>query len=172
MAELEEWRPVVGGDGWYEVSDLGRVRSWVGRGRRRRRELPHIMARRRAGAGYLKVDLSAPSPRQGPAYVHHLVLEAFVGRRPAGFECCHGTAGRSDNGVANLRWCSHAENMAEVTKAGTKHKGPLPPATVRSIRRDYALGSATYVDLAIAHGITANVVGRIVRRERYGWLTD
>jgi hypothetical protein len=79
----EKWRPVVGFDG-YDVSNMGRVRSRRFTGGE---VAPRMLTPSRlAPSGYLRVFLTRG--RRVPRYVHHLVLEAFVGPSP-----CEGADG-------------------------------------------------------------------------------
>lgn len=114
----EEWRPVVGYEGYYEVSDLGRVRS-VDRVSNIGRRLKGKAMKQTAGShGYLSVSLS----REGVVKVrtvHSLVLEAFVGARPEGMEGCHGPNGVGDNRLSQLRWDSRRENALDRVRHGT-----------------------------------------------------
>jgi hypothetical protein len=50
--------------------------------------------------------------------VDHMVLEAFVGPRPDGTECCHSNDIQSDNRLSNLRWATHRENCADRSLNG------------------------------------------------------
>lgn len=53
-----------------------------------------------------------------------LVLEAFVGPRPAGMKACHDNKGiRSDDHLRFLRWGTATENMADMRKHGTVRLG-------------------------------------------------
>ena len=119
--DVESWRPVVGWEGFYEVSSHGRVRSidrihhsragytQKYRGRMLRPNLTH---------GYWGVTLSRdtiPSTRK----VHHLVLEAFVGPRPEGMEACHINGIRNDARLSNLRWGTHSSNTLDQVRHGT-----------------------------------------------------
>ena len=113
----ERWRPVPAYAGYYEVSQLGRVRSLPRNDRRGRRVVggmrkPHI-----AASGYPCVTLHRDGSSQ-THYVHSLVLEAFVGPRPPGAEACHGEGGPSDNRVDNLRWDTHRENVLDIVRHG------------------------------------------------------
>jgi hypothetical protein len=121
MADQERWRPVVGYEGLYEVSDTGRVRS-LGRvdvlGRPR---APRLLTLQRDGEGYLKAVLT-PLGRNGVAAVtvqervNVLVLEAFVGPRPNGHDSCHENDIPDDNRLANLRWGTRSENHADAAR--------------------------------------------------------
>lgn len=113
----EEWRPVPGFEG-YEVSDLGRVRSVdriVTTRTGIRRYQGQMLAPTASREGYLKVNLG----RVKTAWVHRLVLAAFVGPCPEGQECCHNDGDPTHNKLSNLRWASHAENMLDRVRHGT-----------------------------------------------------
>lgn len=113
----ERWLPVVGYEGLYEVSDLGRVRlldRMVSGWRGLQHKLPGRLSRARSLSRgvYRKVALTkngvwALRP------IHQLVLEAFVGPRPEGMVCCHNNGIGGDNRLANLRWDTPASNTAD-----------------------------------------------------------
>ena len=64
-------------------------------------------------ARYVRVNLVRNGANVSCA-VHCLVLEAFVGPRPAGMEGCHyPDSDRTNNHVDNLRWDTHAENVRD-----------------------------------------------------------
>ncbi|WP_423203306.1 HNH endonuclease signature motif containing protein [Mycobacterium intracellulare] len=68
--------------------------------------------------GYLVVSVYA-GQRARQRYVHHLVLETFVGPRPPGQECRHLNGDRTDNRLCNLRWGTHSENQFDQVAHGT-----------------------------------------------------
>ncbi|ONI62639.1 hypothetical protein CSIV_14285 [Microbacterium sp. CSI-V] len=111
----ERWRPVVGYEGFYEVSDEGRVRGLDridARGWRIRGRLLSA-----TGARYRSVSLC----RDGVArtvQVHRLVLEAFVGPCPEGMEALHADDVKTHNALSNLRWSTHSDNMRDVVRNG------------------------------------------------------
>lgn len=113
----EEWRPVLGWEGYYEVSNQGRVKSVTRTtddgltiyGRLRQ---PAMQGR---GNPYWQVHLMRGG-RDAPFYrvaVHRLVLESFVGPCPPGMEACHNNGNGFDNRVENLRWDTHENNMRD-----------------------------------------------------------
>lgn len=67
-------------------------------------------------SAYLSVCLSQPGGRRRNFYVHELVLLAFHGPRPAGFEGCHGDGDSKNNRASNLRWDTPAMNIADRTR--------------------------------------------------------
>src|SRR6266545_5079971 len=50
--------------------------------------------------------------------VHRLVLEAFVGPRPLGMECCHEDDDPDNNRLGNLRWGTPKDNSADARRNG------------------------------------------------------
>jgi hypothetical protein len=79
----EEWRPVVGFEGSYEVSDQGRIRS-IARTDNLGRPVRARVMRPRVGR-YAAYDLRKDG-RYRSVYAHRAVLEAFVGPCPARHE--------------------------------------------------------------------------------------
>lgn len=77
---------------------------------------------------YLKPGRSTYYPlvllhRAGRKYgrlVHRLVLETFVGPRPAGMECRHLDGNPHNNRVDNLCWGTHAENIQDAVRMGLR----------------------------------------------------
>lgn len=122
-ATSENWRPVPGYAGKYSVSDLGRVRSEPHPALRvlgKAREtitVPAAILRQSLGGRrqrYRRVQLhdwGSGKNRRKYAYVHALVLLAFVGPRPSDAEILHGEGGPSDNRLVNLAYGSREENL-------------------------------------------------------------
>lgn len=125
----ETWRAVVGFEGSYEVSDLGRVRSLAREvecrsrnGSRFVRNIPgKIKATKRHPFGYHELQLYRDGKRTD-ALVHALVLTAFVGPCPPGQECCHRDGDPSNNALSNLRWDTRNENHRDAVRHGTHHQ--------------------------------------------------
>lgn len=120
----EQWRPVVGYEGRYEVSDHGRVRGLDRRVRTKGGGMMTVKGRVLApapnGNGHPAVSLH----REGVSKtwkVHTLVLEAFVGPRPEGMGCRHLDSNPENNHLSNLCWGTQTENMKDMTDAGRHH---------------------------------------------------
>lgn len=120
----EQWKPIPGWEGYYEVSDRGRVLSvsrevWqIGRWGKGfwRTTKPRIL---RPGImrGYERVSLQRNKHVEQVA-VHRLVLLAFAGPCPEGMEACHANDERRDNRLGNLRWDTKRANCADRTRNG------------------------------------------------------
>lgn len=112
----EEWR-TVGADPDYEVSNLGRMRSFKGRRSTDRMAcMPRMLKPWRDYAGY--ESLKVGGKRQG---IHQLVADAFIGPRPHGCEVAHINHIRNDNRVENLRYVTRHENLSERYKKQSTH---------------------------------------------------
>lgn len=124
----EVWRDVDGFEGFYQVSDLGRVRSCArvicapgGKPRRlpERSMRCSVMAR-----GYIHVSLRKPGEKQVKKLVHRMVATAFLGDPlPDQTDVNHKDVVKANNVCTNLEWCTHQENM---THAWVNGLTPLP----------------------------------------------
>jgi len=186
MSNDEQWRPVLGFEGYYEVSDQGHVRSlartcYSGAGRVRKVKsrilIPQHDGRTRGGIGaHTKVTLSidaVATQRQ----VHILVLEAFVGLRPQGTETRHLNGLPDDNRLSNLCWGTPAENRADTLRHGTFPRGSqrstakLTEAIVRDIRAAYASGAQINA-LARQYGVNHSTIQQMFRGRSWAHVSS
>lgn len=178
MEQKEQWKPIVGYEGLYEVSDLGRVRAmfdnWNGRYKAGR-----IIKPQRNSNGYLKVGLYYPGANQFAKQrtIHTLVLEAFNGPRPPGKEVRHKDGVRQNNRHDNLIWGTRKENMQDAIGHGTTARGErcnfskLSEAEVLEIRSLRNGGMAAAL-IAIKFKISKPHVWRISRLKTWSHLTE
>ena len=87
----------------YDVSTLGRVRSWKGEGYLTRK-LFHDKSSGRTHLGLFKDCIETKKD------VHILVLEAFRGKRPKGYEAKWKDGDRTNNELENLTWIKRLKN--------------------------------------------------------------
>lgn len=116
----ERWLPVVGYEGYYEVSDLGRARSLdrivATRGQGTRISPGRILKQgtyRRTGHKHVTFSVGAETRT---FTVHSVALAAFVGPRPEGLDIRHLNGIPDDNRVTNLVYGTAAENAADRDK--------------------------------------------------------
>lgn len=120
----EHWNSIPGYEGLYEVSDLGRVRSlarFVARGRGQYRQPGRVLRPATRKSGHQHVILARHGVHQS-RQVHHLVLEAFIGRCPDGMEGCHDNGNPADNSLGNLRWDTRSANVRDSVTHGTHNR--------------------------------------------------
>jgi hypothetical protein len=125
--DREEWRPVAGFEGMYEVSDLGRVRSltrWVPT---KRENAPsykikgRLLRGCRGPDGYITAVLFRGRERTA-IRVSRLVLQTFVGPCPTDMEACHNDGDRANNALTNLRWDTKSANRLDQQRHGTDYQ--------------------------------------------------
>lgn len=121
---LETWRSIPGFEGYYEASNLGRVRGLdrvvVNKNGRAHRLKGMLLSQRLLDNGYAIVMMSKDGKYQNKL-VHRLVLRAFLGEAPDDSECCHLNGVRTDNRLENLRWDTHSGNSYDMVAHGTHH---------------------------------------------------
>ena len=117
---MEEWRPVVGYEGIYEISSQGRIRSldrtetlpsrWGGTFTRTVKG--RIMRQmRHPQSGRPCVGTRGPGKDKSKDYimVHRAILEAFVGVSEGSY-ALHWDDNPLNNTLENLRWGTASEN--------------------------------------------------------------
>ena len=124
MEEKEVYKSVVGYESFYEVSNLGNVRS-LDRTHTFNRCKGIVTAKYKGSVrkgvlnnwGYLKVQLRTPGHSKGK-YIHIMVAEAFLGHIPKrGLVVHHKDENKRNNRVTNLEVITHSDN---VRRAQTK----------------------------------------------------
>jgi hypothetical protein len=113
----ERWLPIPEYEGLYEVSDRGRVRSILGRGKW---PAGRILSAQTFARGHKSVKLSVGG-RSRRRFVHRLVLLAFVGEPRADQEALHGDGVAGNNNLDNLRWGTRSENLYDRVRHGVHH---------------------------------------------------
>lgn len=110
----EVWRPVVGYEGLYEVSNIGRVRRKLGE---TERILKGYIA---TNIHYMVVDLSKGDNKAKQYSIHRLVAQAFI-PNPKNKPCVnHIDGNKLNNSVDNLEWCSYSENLTHAYRTGLR----------------------------------------------------
>jgi hypothetical protein len=136
MAEAG-WRPVPGAPGYWASSD-GHIWSTIGKTPLRLKASP-------IKKGYLQVGVRRDG-RCKTQLVHRLILEAFKGPCPDGFEARHLDGDNTNNASSNLEWGTPEQNAKDKEQHGTKHRGSqvngakLTEAQVATIKRRVRAG--------------------------------
>lgn len=104
----EEWRDVEGYEGYYQISNLGRVKSF-------KHKSPRIMKPHHDKKGYARLILRK-SGKDIPNLVHRLVAKAFIPNPQNLPEVNHKDENPSNNVLTNLEWCDKKYNNNYGTK--------------------------------------------------------
>ena len=168
----ENWKPIPGYTGFYEVSDLGHIRRIrFGQGARKQDSIKHQQLH--AHRAYPTVKLCkfglAKTHR-----VHSLVAAAFLGVRPSKYEVNHRNGNKLDARLCNLEYCTPSQNAQHAHRIlgipGTAQKGErngcskLSGEHVLAIRKVYSPGYGSLSRLARKFGVTPTAIWRIVHR--------
>lgn len=161
----EEWEEVSLG---YEVSSLGRVRSWVAKGKPK----PLILSATVGSNGRPTVKI------HGQTFaVHTLVAKVFLGPRPDGMEICHWNDDKMDNRVVNLYFGTHTENCSDRDANGRTAIGVrngwarLDDGKVRAIREARIHGN-TYQKIGDDFGISRTSASLICRGKAWKHVAE
>lgn len=170
----EIWKPAIGWDGFYEVSNKGRVRTvtrkvWFTskKGNRfQRLKRAHEVYIGDNGTGYKLVWLNKNWVTT-PKTVHSLVARAFIGPPPKGHEVCHNNGVRGDNRDVNLRYDTRSGNHGDRLAHGTFYPPhhTLKIGDIPAIRR--LEGKVRAEDAAERYGVHARTIYRVWRRESW-----
>lgn len=185
----EEWRPVVGYEGIYEVSSIGRVRSvdraivqdpgrWGSPVKKNLKGKILSLASNPACHGALFAHMYKDGVMKNVP-VSRMVAEAFIGPCPEGMtDCCHNDGDNNNNTPDNLRWDTRAGNLADMHKHGTVMRGEKNPSSnlnefqVRVIKRVLSSDNRRGVGrfLGSIFGLDEKHVSLIKRGACWGWV--
>lgn len=165
----EEWRPVVGYEGFYSISNHGRVRrdamatgATCGR----------ILKPGNHTGGYLNVNLSKHNSTRS-YLVHRLVVFAFISVIEKGMETNHKDFDKTNNHLSNLEIVTPSENQQHLVRAGRRIVKPNPlfgeahqnskltEAQVREIRSLRQSTGMKQRDIGKLYGVSQTCIGKI-----------
>jgi hypothetical protein len=160
---MEEWRDVVGFEGFYQVSNFGNIKN-------AKTELIKKIQ--------LNVRLNRPQiclskfDKVTTVYPHKLVMEAFVGKRPVGMECCHADGDPWNNNLSNLRWDTRINNSQDKFKHGTQKLGENHPMSKLTIEKVLKIRQDNRVHRLIAfeYGVSQSVISQIKSKKSWAHI--
>lgn len=165
MNESDLWRDVVGYEGIYEVSSLGRVRSLDRIDAGGHRLTGRLLSPSVHSNGYMGLLLSKDA-KIVTKKVHRLVLEAFRGPCPDGCQTRHLDGCQTNNELTNLCWGLPTENYDDQIRHGTRF--------LRAVRRSDGETFTSVKEAALSIGGHATLVTRCCKSiykttGGYGW---
>ncbi len=165
----EIWRDVVGYEGLYQISNLGRVKSLLF-GRER------ILKTRYSLEGYAVIKLTKKD--KGKTYhIHKLLAQAFIPNPEHKPQVNHKDGNKMNNCLDNLEWVTNSENVKHSYKMGLiKSKrgsenvqSKLSDEDVSYIRKNYKYRDKEFnaYKLAKRFGVSTSTIYRVVNNECY-----
>lgn len=146
---MENWKDITGYEGFYQVSNKGRIKSL-----KRTIKHPHsgtmtvferILKPNTVAFGYQQVKLSIEGERKS-LYIHVLVCQEFIGEKEIGFEVNHIDEDKTNNELENLEYLTSKENnnygsriyrMVEKNTNGKKSKAIIGTHTETGIKIEF-----------------------------------
>ena len=163
--EGEEWRDFPHYNGYYQISNFGRVKSLLGK-------TPRILKPSFKKGGYLYIVLCKNGVSKN-FYIHKLVAITFIPNPDGKSEINHIDTFKLNNYVDNLEWVDHAQNMRHAGEMGLikslqgedHKKAVLTNADATYIRENP--DGLTGVELAKKFGIMPAVVYNVQAGKTY-----
>src|SRR5690625_4481364 len=171
----EIWRDIPGHSGYYQVSDLGKVRSFKKRGAAKGKlKVPFLLKPSKNNKGYLRVRLWA-NHKYERHFIHRLVAMIFIPIPEGKHVVNHKNRNREDNKVSKLEWCTYHENVRHAVQTGLmteqigsgNHASRLTESDVIMIRRLYKTTNLSQKEVADKFGVSQMSVSKIIRRETW-----
>lgn len=129
MSITEVWKPIVGYEGYYEISSFGRVKTVE-------RKIPHPSLVNGAKYKTIRERIRKPNIMKGyhcvalikdgdrKVYrIHRLVIEHFGEHQPSDeYQVNHIDGDKSNNRIDNLEWVTPLENTRHAIETGLRHE--------------------------------------------------
>lgn len=136
---IEVWKDILGYEGYYQISNLGNVRSldrYVRNGKGTVRFVPGKLRKLDLLAdGYLGISLEKEG-RVKYFKIHRLVAEAFIPNPENKPEVNHKDGDKTNPTVNNLEWATRSDNMDHAWRTGLAVKGFCKEAYDKSLERN------------------------------------
>lgn len=176
---IEEWKSVIGHERFYEVSNLGHLKSFYTKTITPTEILNYKILKFKINqAGYHQTIIIRGNQRC-TVLAHRLVAEAFL-LNPNNYPVVnHLDGNKLNNCVDNLEWCTQGDNIRHAFKLGLMegNKGEKNALSVLSSDQvqsiDYLLeqGHLNNKEIAAEFDIDPVTICDIKRGKTWGWLT-
>jgi hypothetical protein len=173
--ESEIWKDIMGMEGLYQISNLGRVKvlpmiiKFSNRICRRKEKILKTWIKE---YGYVCVKIGC-NKKYKHYKIHQLIATAFIPNPENKPEVNHKNGISSDNRIENLEWCTHLENMQHASRFGLmksgefNHNSKLKKADISIIRSTYKKGEITHKELAKKFNISPSQITDIINHKAW-----
>ncbi len=130
----EIWKDIEGYEGLYQVSNTGKVRSFI---RKTELQAPWHLIKPHVARGYAFIALYTKEVKRSKNFLlHRIVAKAFIPNPNNYPEINHKDENKLNNAVDNLEWCTRSYNMCYGTarfRQGISSSTPVEQLTVENI---------------------------------------
>lgn len=169
----EIWKDVVGWEGLYQVSSLGRFKSLSREktiGSRGKKIMKSFIMKQNEVKGYLTILFYNNSIRK-KYQSHRVVANHFIQNIENKKTVNHINGNKKDNTVNNLEWLNHSEQQKHAVKIGLRNKtlgensnfSKLNETSIKAIRELYKQ-KVKQKEIALMYNINRNTVHSIVNK--------
>jgi hypothetical protein len=170
VLKTEQWKDVLGYEGIYQVSDLGRIKSFKFKKQK-------ILVQINTSKGYLDIGLhNNKMEKKKRLKIHRLVAIAFIPNPENKLEVNHKKGNKKDNRVISLEWNTPTENQIHAYKTGlrvslkgkeinTCKLSEKEILEIRSINKNMS-----FVDIGLKYNISPENASMIIRRKTWKHL--
>lgn len=171
----EIWKPVVGYEGLYEVSNLGKVKSLPRKYfNRNRYTKEQILSTWVDAYGYKRVKLTNKTDGKSTK-IHRILCEAFLPNPENKPYINHKDGNKLNNSLENLEWCTPAENIQHAYDSGLMprkygEENPVSKLSYKDIEQIRILRKTrgyTYKELGEMFGVSSSQIGKIVNKRSW-----
>ena len=171
--DKEEWVDIVNHVGYYQVSNLGRVRSLDTIVPRIRKHGPSDISKKGKvlivtdnGNGYLFIRLHAPIKKN--YYIHRLVATAFLPNPLNLREVNHLDGNKKNNCLYNLEWISSSQNKIHAHNTGLIRPSKEWANTISLIDTDTLQVFGTIKEASKFYGVNYSTLKNVLIKGRKG----
>lgn len=175
MSEI--WKDVIGYEGYYQISNLGNVRSLDRtieyKNGRLYHKKGHIMSCNKDTKGYFTISFTKNNhPKRW--WIHRLVAQAFLSDFDESLVVNHIDGVKTNNQVSNLEMVTSQGNTEHARRIGliddygeNSARAKLTNIQAQQIRERYAKGNVTMRQLGGDYGVCSQTICNIVNYKEY-----
>jgi hypothetical protein len=179
MSELQEiWKPVYGYEEYYEVSNLGNIRTierFVVLPTHSYLKKQKMLTQFKDGRGYNHVKLYDGKGKPKSFTTHKVVAITFLDNPECHPEINHKDGNKLNNNLDNLEWSSRSDNIKHSyairdVRSYSGENAVLAKLTenqVIEIREAYEKGEMTRSQLSKKYGVKYNNIDSIIKRKTW-----
>ena len=166
---METWKDIKGFEGIYQISNMGRVKSFKADPNGR------ILSIKNSKGDYLNIVLCHGNKRRS-VKVHRLVAEAFIPNPDNKPEVNHKDGNKQNNRVGNLEWVTRAENHRHalalnpnILKGMVQYNRYIRPRTIQQFTMDgrFVAEYANSTEAEKATGVCQRNILQVANRDEY-----